>query len=66
MESGLHGTEPQWVPGALPPPLPEADAVLVLEHTFLCSPGLLELVVVSDLTEPKRPDKGVHFILLLF
>ena len=31
------------------PPSPEADGILVLEHTFFCA--VLELVVVADLTE---------------
>jgi len=28
--------------------------------------ALLDLVVVADLTKPKRPDRDVHFIPLLF
>ena len=35
--------------------MPEADGVLILEHTFL----------VADLTVPKRPEKDVRLMPLL-
>ena len=53
-ERGSRGTAPGKGSGGQAPP-PEADGILVLEHTLLRSPGACMVAIW-----PKRPDRGVR------